>query len=321
MHVSDYANSAFHLGELQAQQQAGALEQMAAIGPRVIRDFMPQQHREFFAQLPFLVVGSQDGSGQPWASILVGAAGFIASPQERQLTVAALPQATDPLHANLRQGTALGLLGIAPHTRRRNRANGMVSVLREDGMVIDIQQSFGNCPKYIQARQAEWIDRGSQSALAIENTAALSTAMQALIASADTFFIATSLGSDANALTGAHGVDVSHRGGKPGFVRIDGDRHLTVPDFVGNSFFNTIGNLLVHPRAGLLFVDFDNGDLLYLAVTAEVIWRGPQVDGFAGAQRLLRLQVTQARLVRAVLPLRWSAPALSPFLQPMGSWG
>jgi predicted pyridoxine 5'-phosphate oxidase superfamily flavin-nucleotide-binding protein len=53
---------------------------------------------------------------------------------------------------------------------------------------------------------------------------------------------------------------VSHRGGRPGFVRIDGDDTLTVPDFNGNRFFNTLGNLAVHPRAGLLFIDFDNGD-------------------------------------------------------------
>jgi hypothetical protein len=69
----------------------------------------------------------------------------------------------------------------------------------------------------------------------------------------------------------ASGVDVSHRGGKPGFVRLDDDCTLIVPDFSGNCQFNTFGNLELNPRAGMLFVDFDRGNLLYLTGTAEVI--------------------------------------------------
>jgi predicted pyridoxine 5'-phosphate oxidase superfamily flavin-nucleotide-binding protein len=152
--------------------------------------------------------------------------------------------------------------------------------------------------------------------------------MQALIAAADTFFIATAyLGASAGESTTVsgiadrqQGVDVSHRGGKPGFVRIDDARTLTVPDFVGNFFFNTLGNLVEHPRAGLLFIDFVSGDLLYLAVTAELIWDGAEVAAFKGAERLLRFHVEQAIRVEASLPLRWSEAEMSPALAPMGSW-
>jgi hypothetical protein len=110
-------------------------------------------------------------------------------------------------------------------------------------------------------------------------------------------------------------VDVSHRGGKPGFVHVNDDGTLTVPDFSGNKFFNTIGNLLVNPRAGLLFIDFENGNLLYLAVAAEIIWEGEQISAFEGAERLLRFRVCAARYVQASLPLRWGAAQLSPFLE------
>ena len=61
----------------------------------------------------------------------------------------------------------------------------------------------------------------------------------------------------------AYGADISHRGGRPGFVRVDGDV-LTIPDFRGNRYFNTLGNLIAEPRASLLFVDFETGDLLQL---------------------------------------------------------
>ncbi len=117
----------------------------------------------------------------------------------------------------------------------------------------------------------------------------------------------------------AGGVDVSHRGGEPGFVRIEGQR-LTVPDFIGNFFFNTLGNLALDPRAGLLFPDFATGDLLYLAVTSEIVWDGPEVDRFDGAQRLMRFTVTRAIRLPGALPFRWSAPDYSPALDRIGGW-
>lgn len=126
--------------------------------------------------------------------------------------------------------------------------------------------------------------------------------------------------ADGGANSRQRGVDVSHRGGKPGFVRIDDAQTLTVPDFVGNFFFNTIGNLQVNPRAGLLFIDFTRGDLLYLAVEAEIIWDGEAVRAFAGAERLLRFRIREALRVEGSLPLRWGAATPSPFLERMGAW-
>jgi len=319
-HQAASQDHVFHQGELMAQQRAGVLEKMAAVGSRVIRDFMPDQHRQFFEQLPFMLVGSRDRDGQPWASMLVGSPGFVSSPTAQQLEVRAVAHISDPLHDNVQVGAALGLLGIEPHTRRRNRANGVVASLGEHQFSVAIRQSFGNCPKYIQARKPELIDVDPAAPVSEESGSALTPAMTAMIANADTFFIATAVDAGEETSSGPHGADVSHRGGEAGFVRIDDARTLTVPDFVGNFFFNTIGNLLAYPRAGLLFVDFSNGDLLYLAVTAEVIWDGPEVEAFTGAQRLLRFSVTQARLVKSVLPLRWSKAELSPFLAPMGSW-
>lgn len=322
--------TAFHSGERAVQQRVGVLEKMAARS-HVIRSFMPEQHRAFFQQLPFLIVGSIDGQQQPWASIVIGAPGFVTSPDPEHLEILAQVLPADPLQLNLADNATIGLLGIEPHTRRRNRMNGKVEELNQAGWTVKVDQSFGNCPKYIQARQPGFIERANAAAPVVPVTyraQQLDNAMQALIATADTFFIATaylgkSAGESATASEVAdrqQGVDVSHRGGKPGFVRIDDARTLTVPDFVGNFFFNTIGNLVEHPRAGLLFIDFISGDLLYLAVTAELIWDGAEVAAFKGAERLLRFHVEQAIRVEGSLPLRWSEAELSPALAPMGSW-
>ena len=286
----------FHEGERALQRKAGVGGRMADIGPRVIRDFMPDQHRDFFAQLPFLIVGSADDDDQPWASLLAGPPGFAGSPDARRLTVRARPLPGSPLGAHLAPGAPLGLLGIEAHTRRRNRMNGAVGRVEADGFDVRVEQSFGNCPKYIRTRQAFFLDDAATPG-EVERMTALDAPAHAQVTAADTLFIASR--------HPASGVDVSHRGGAPGFVRVDDERTLTLPDYAGNFFFNTLGNLQVDPRAGLLFIDFERGDLLHVAVTARLIWDGPELAAFDGAQRLLRLTVDQVVRVTGGLPLAW----------------
>jgi len=309
----------FHEGEYAMQTRAGVRERMAVIGAHAIRSFMPEQHRDFFRQLPFIVVGNLDSAGQPWASMLAGPPGFIDSPDPQHLAIQTLPPPGSPLASELAIGMSIGLLGIEPHTRRRNRVNGLVAQVGAEGFDVEVHQSFGNCPKYIQAREAGFVDvhRPVQD---VTRGTYLDEAAKALIGTADTFFIATAHREAMAASTPAHGVDVSHRGGKPGFVRIDDDRTLTVPDFIGNNFFNTLGNLMVHPQAGLLFVHFANGDLLHVAVDTQILEDGPEVTAFAGAQRLLRLRVRETLFVPGAQPLAWSEGELSPHLAATGHW-
>ncbi|MGJ7511751.1 flavin-nucleotide-binding protein [Variovorax sp. GT1P44] len=318
MNASNALASPWHEGELAMQSLAGVRERMAMIGPRVIRDYMPDQHRLFFAQLPFLVAGGLDATNQPWASVLAAPPGFAHSPDEHYLRIDARPPAEDPFAAALRPGAPIGLLGIEPQTGRRNRMNGVIDQDDARGFSVEVQQSFGNCPKYIQAREPVFVG-AVQATSSARRSDRLDDAARRMVSNADTFFIATAHPAAGDAAT-AHGVDVSHRGGRPGFVRVTGDGTLTVPDFVGNSFFATLGNIAVYPRAGLLFIDFETGDLLQLAVTAETIWDGPEVAAFAGAERLLRMQVVSAIHRPAALPLRWSPAELSPFLLATGRW-
>lgn len=297
----------FHEGELALQQRAGSYAKLAEVGPRVIRDHMPEQHREFFTLLPFLLVGSLGEDGQPWASVLAAPPGFVASPDPRHLRIGALPLPHDPLQGTLRVGAQLGLLGIQPHTRRRNRMNGTVTAVDAEGFTMQVGQSFGNCPKYIQAREPHHV-AGTQEPAQAEQMEQLDEAAMALVRGADTFFIATAHPHAGQGGQAAWGVDVSHRGGPAGFVQVQ-QGQLAVPDFVGNGFFNTLGNLQLHPRCGLLFMDFASGDLLYVAAQASLEWEGPAVRATQGAQRLLHLAPLRALRVRGGLPLRWSQPA------------
>lgn len=314
-----------HAGETALQERAGVRARADAAVRRVIRDFMPDQHRAFFAALPFLVVGSLDPDDRPWASILTGRPGFLASPDPRTLTILATPAYGDPLGAALTAGAPLGLLGIEPGTRRRNRMNGTVEDVHDGRVTVRVGQSFGNCPQYIRARVPELIADPVSVAgpRAVQRGGPLlSDWARALIGQADTFFIA-SAAPGARSGDPVRGVDVSHRGGRPGFVRItveDSASVLTVPDFLGNFYFNTFGNIALNPAAGLLFVDFDSGDVLMLSGDAEVVWDGPEVQAFAGAERLMRFRLRESLRIEAAVPLRWSDAERAPQLAATGTW-
>ncbi len=317
------SGSPFHAGERAMQQRAGVRERLEQVGHKVMRDFMPDQHRELFEKLPLLFVGILDAQGRPWASVVTGRPGFIHTPDPRTMTVAARPVYGDKLAENLGVGAPVGLLGIQLETRRRNRMNGTVSQAGADGFTVAVDQSFGNCPQYIQARAPRFVADPATAAAphAVHKEGPkLSPAAAGLVARADTFFIASAGPGERGA---AHSVDVSHRGGKTGFVRAgeeNGHTVLMAPDFRGNFYFNTLGNLAAHPVAGLLFVDFDSGALLSLVGKAQVIWDGPDLAAFAGAERLLRVRVDEGVLIEGALPLRWTAPEFAPQLARTGSW-
>jgi predicted pyridoxine 5'-phosphate oxidase superfamily flavin-nucleotide-binding protein len=302
--------SPWHAGERQMQQSAGVAERMAVIGPKVIRDHLPEQHRDFYPLLPYLVLGVVDGQGTPWATLVEGAPGFVHSPDPQRLQIDSLPSATDPARAGLHQGASVGVLGIDLNTRRRNRMNGRLGALDPDGFSVDVVHTFGNCPKYIQLRPVEGVARKPGNA--VERSDHLDAAAQHLIRSADTFFVATYVDTD-----GERAVDVSHRGGNTGFVRVEGNV-LTIPDYAGNLFFNTLGNLAANPVAGLLFIDFDTGDVLQLAGRTALILDGPQVALFEGAQRVWTVTVEHVARRPAALALRWRFAEFSPFSLAMG---
>jgi predicted pyridoxine 5'-phosphate oxidase superfamily flavin-nucleotide-binding protein len=242
--------SPFHDGEQMVQTKVGVRDQMERRGRVVIRSFMPDQHREFFANQPFLVLSSADREGQPWASMLFGAPGFMTSDQPDLLKVEAWPAAGDPLLHGLGNGAPVGGLGIELPSRRRNRVNGRIEQRRDGiGFALRVQQSFGNCPRYIQARAPQPRLSPDRPQAIQSNDHLIKTDID-LIAVADTFFIASR--SAALDDSRSSGLDVSHRGGLPGFVQVISDRELCFPDYKGNLLFNTLGNLLVDPRRASL---------------------------------------------------------------------
>jgi len=288
---------AYHAGERAVQARAGETA-MADRVARGIGDAVPAVAAAFLQAQPFVVVAATAPDGHVWASLLAGPAGFASVPDERTVVLDALPRPGDPLAPALAAGApaAVGLLAIEPASRRRMRVNGTARV-RDGRLVVETDEVFANCPKYIQ-RRVPLDDGGAPpvGAGAPREGDHLDAAQRAEVAAADTFFVATAVPGRA---------DASHRGGSPGFVRVAGDgRSLSWPDYTGNGMFMTLGNLAVAPAAGLLFADFETGDVLQVSGTAAVDWSPERAAAFPGAHRVIDLAVERVVARPGASPVR-----------------
>lgn len=306
----------FHAGEHTIQDRIGITESLAPFAQRVIRDHITDEHAEFYAQLPMLNIGAVDETGQPWATAVFGNPGFIETLGDKTLGFSGDVLLNEELKLQISPSDKLGLLGLQPTTRRRNRLNG--EILSSDGgqVTLGVDQSFGNCPQYIQRREFSWRDPKTQQPR-ISSGTELTEELQAWVETADTFFIASrSLAIDKDP---RNGIDVSHRGGRPGFISVT-DGVLSFPDFRGNNYFNTLGNINVDSRVGLFFPDFKSGHALYVTGEADVVWDDARVESFKGAQRIIDVRVTQSILAESILPLKDEFIEAWPPLKRTNTW-
>lgn len=297
-------NVPFHAGELAIQQQAGVQHNAGRIA-RGIRDFIPPDWGDFLREQSMAGVGSLDTTGRVWASILIDKPGFLNTINPQTLQIESNPINGDPLARNLQQGNPLGLVAINLATRERMRINGQTNWTMQGQLQLTVEQAFANCPKYIQVRQVDPASPGSSVLPVVIRTTALTPLQQAHITQADTFFIAT-----------AHterGVDVSHRGGNPGFVHIINNSLLEFPDYSGNMMFQTLGNLATNPNAGLIFMGFEQGFTLQLTGRASISWDESRTSLYNGAERVVTFEVDEVVEIVNALPAHFRLLQRSPY--------
>ncbi|MGW0146249.1 pyridoxamine 5'-phosphate oxidase family protein [Streptomyces sp. NPDC003333] len=289
--------SGFHEGERAVQARAGATEEAARLHGMLRPPWLGGGLRAALAARTFAVLTARDRDGALWISPLTGEPGFLDG-DGTTLTVAAAPRAGDPLHA-LPVPQPAGLLAIDLGLRRRIRVNGRLTDGTDGALTIEAEQAFGNCPAYIRPRLLApdaTAPAGASAPTAVR--AGLDDRDRALIEGADTFFLGTTHPD--------RGTDASHKGGAPGFVRVEGGE-LWWPDYAGNNLFTSLGNLTVDPAAALLFLDFTTGRILHLSGEATVEWRDPAAAGDEGGTgRRVRFRPRRVRGSR--IPLREAAP-------------
>jgi ferredoxin-NADP reductase/predicted pyridoxine 5'-phosphate oxidase superfamily flavin-nucleotide-binding protein len=297
MITTDFINP-FHAGERAAQDRAG-VGNVAEWAGGFIRDYLPEQHRAFHTSLPFLIVSGGDDAGRTWITLVEGPDGYATSPDPRLVHLETQLGADDPLAAAFNTGTDVGVLGIELATRRRNRFSGRVRP-EGSGIAIDIRQTFGNCPQYIHERAWTRVETTPGTATRAD---ALNDDQIVRINAADTMFIGS--GHQGKAGEASNGYDASHRGGAPGFVHVADATNLKIPDYAGNNFFNTIGNLISDPHIGLLFIDFETGGLLHVSGRATIDW-DPKGAHDANALRMINVEIDAIVERPAAVSLRWA---------------
>ncbi len=108
---------------------------------------------------------------------------------------------------------------------------------------------------------------------------------RAFIEARDMFFIAT---------TDEQGQpQCSYKGGEPGFVRVLDEHTIAFPVYDGNGMYLTAGNMLVHPKVGLLFIDFEGRKRMRLNGVASVDDADPLLPEYPEAQLVVRVQATE----------------------------
>ncbi|UPG96470.1 pyridoxamine 5'-phosphate oxidase family protein [Luteibacter aegosomatissinici] len=301
----------FHEGEREVQIRAGE----AGIADRniaVMSDTVIGGARPFIAKQFMVALGSVDASGNVWASLLFGKPGFAHTTDGKAIDIdvpAAYRDTDEPLWNNVMTRKDVGMLFIEVGSRRRYRVNGTVSRLDEAGMQVSIREAYPNCPKYIQRRHLRALGEPSAHAQTASGTVLRGT-VESIIRDADTLFVASH-----HPETGA---DASHRGGDKGFIHIVDERTLRIPDYPGNSLFNTWGNFSVDPHAGLCIPDFANGRLLQLTGTVAMQWdQDDQAGETGGTRRYLQFNVERWILRDSIPKAEWEYLDASPFNPPV----
>ncbi|GAA5005027.1 pyridoxamine 5'-phosphate oxidase family protein [Kitasatospora paranensis] len=291
----------YHEGEQAVQKQAG--EGHAGWGSPMFGAEIPPPFDLFLRRQRMLVIGGVDDSGAAWSTVVTGPRGFAGATGTRTIAVHALPVPGDPLEGVFDQQRDIGILAIEPQSSQRIRING-VARREGDGLLVTTEQVLGNCPKYLQQRALR-PDAPAGPAPQVRRSALLDEDQQRWITGADTFFIASRAPQ--------HGADASHRGGDPGFVRVTAPDRLVWPDYFGNSFYMTLGNLQLDPACGLTFLDWESGHALHVTGKARIDWDEGRAKAVQGALRLVEFEVEQVVEVRDFTTLRWRFAAPSPF--------
>ena len=297
----------FHEGECEVQQRVGE-EHIAKRTGQIISDRIPGRAIEFVNKQPMVITSSIDKDKNIWTSILVGKPGFVTALDEQnvQINLSKLVSSKlDLFWENIRENTNIGMLFIELTTRKRLRVNGMVSLSNEN-INVSVQQAYPNCPKYIQRREIEVVKTDTDLSNSNLNGSSLTNDLKQWIENLDTMFVGSS--DDKSNL------DASHRGGDSGFIQIVDESTLKIPDYPGNSMYNTLGNFMSNPKAGLLFVDFKEGKTLQLTGKAEIVWHDEDAqEKTGGTMRLWEFVISKWIQIDSLKSVNWRFIDSSPF--------
>jgi len=249
----------FHQGEIELQQRLGAVVEEEHARQFIHTELKPEA-LPFIENQECVYLSATYPGGDIWLFPLIG---------KNHIQVKAL----NMIHINLEnlllpldrelieyanEVFNVGLLFLDALTRRRYRVNGIAKI-KGDIFEVIVMQAYPNCPKYIQSRSVSYSDKNEE--LRTEGSS-LNEHLKNVIINADTFYVAS---------RSEHGdMDTSHRGGNPRFITVTEEGKLRIPDYQGNGLYNTLGNFLYFSKAGLLFFNYPNNEIIQLTGNVEI---------------------------------------------------
>ncbi|GAA4886900.1 pyridoxamine 5'-phosphate oxidase family protein [Flaviramulus aquimarinus] len=255
----------YHEGERKIQELTEEVNIADANG-RVINNSIVLGAIKFIENQSMVIISSVDSQQNVWISIVTGNNGFIEVEEHNKLSIdlnRVTSSKLDILFKNLIENNSVGTLFIELASRRRYRINGDISIT-DDKIRLTVVEAYPNCPKYIQQRKIVSPTATETLGSKQKMGSILSEQLKDWISSSDTLFV----GSQSS-----HGLmDASHRGGNPGFVQIPDEHIIKIPDYSGNSLYNTLGNFVQNANAGLLFIDFVENKTLQLTGKASILF-------------------------------------------------
>jgi len=261
----------FHSGELNVQRMAGEVI-MANSNGRIINNALVSGAISFIEKQPMVVLGSIDDLGNVWASLVIGDFGFVKVENPKTLIFykdIIHSNKNDIFYKNIVKNYNIGSLFIELSTRRRFRINGIITN-NNNTLKVNVEEAYPNCPKYIQQRAISISDHFKKLEPKHTEGNQLGDDQKDCIINADTIFISSTSNKGK--------MDVSHRGGNLGFIEILKNNTLKIPDYKGNSMFNTLGNFVENPNSGMLLVNFDKGSTLQLTGKSELLFNQESPD-------------------------------------------
>ncbi|NOY48506.1 MAG: pyridoxamine 5'-phosphate oxidase [Chlorobi bacterium] len=298
----------FHKGEIAVQQKVGEQIMASSVG-RIISDKIPKRVNRFIEEQPMIIVSSTDKFDHIWTSVLFGNIGFTSVLKENTISIEKsniYSTITDVFFDNIKEQKEIGTLFIELSTRRRFRINGTLQ-LTDSVIEVSVQEAYPNCPKYIQQRVVNVPKDYKQPKAVIENGTTINQQIKDWIIQSDTFFI----GSKSN----NNKLDASHRGGNKGFIEII-DNTLKIPDYKGNSMYNTLGNIHQNSKAGLLFIDFEKGKILQLTGKSNLLFEQNSEEDLiktGGTGRYLLFNIKKWIKTENHHNIKWDFLSNSPF--------
>ncbi|KAJ5634484.1 hypothetical protein N7528_002326 [Penicillium herquei] len=285
--------------------------------------YLSARAADFLQRAPLVALGTLDNEGRPWSTLWGGQAGFAGPIAESIIGLRAqVDTKNDPVFSELFANRPSGLtvdnpmvggLAIDLENRRRVKLFGhMVTGSRSDGdvgqaqLVVKIEESLGNCPKYLNKKH---ILPSRSNPQLISDSPQLTQSAMDLLSRADAIFVSSSRGKT--------DMDTNIRGGPPGFVRVESNGPsgavLVYPEYSGNRFYQTLGNMQMNPRAGYVIPDFETGDVLYITGHTQILVGKDAAEVLPRSNLAVRIFIDAAKYVQNGLAFRGQPGEASPY--------